>query len=206
LETEMTTHKNTKQHTTIAALLLFSIGLLFSSNSFAWTHKIGDKYGGGIVFYVYDGGLHGLIAARADQSTLIQWFNGTFKFTGSTGDGVNAGAMNTAMIVATQINDTPGGNFAAKVCADYSVKGADGVTYGDWYLPSKIELNLLYKQRNVVGGFAHEWYWSSTEELSYGVGDPINSIMAWSQNFQWGYQSDDHNKQNIFRVRAIRAF
>jgi len=60
----MTTHKNTNQHKTIATLLLFSIGLLFSCNTFAWTHHIGEKYGGGIVFYVYDGGLHGLIAAR----------------------------------------------------------------------------------------------------------------------------------------------
>ena len=107
----MTTHKNTKQHTTIATLLLFSIGLLFSCNTFAWTHKIGDKYGGGIVFYVYDGGLHGLIAALADQSSAIQWYNGIFKVTGANGDGVGAGAMNTAMIVAAQIDDTPGGNF-----------------------------------------------------------------------------------------------
>ena len=116
----MTTHKNTKQHTTIASLLLLSIGLLFSCNTFAWAHHIGEKYGGGIVFYVYDGGLHGLIAALADQSrTGMQWSNGTYKFTGTTGDGVNAGAMNTAMIVATQIDDTPGGNFAAKLCANY---------------------------------------------------------------------------------------
>ena len=160
----MATHKNTKQHTTIAILLLFSIGMLFSCNTFAWAHHIGEKYGGGIVFYVYDGGLHGLIAALADQSrTGMQWSNGTYKFTGTTGDGVNAGAMNTAMIVATQIDDTPGGNFAAKLCADYSVKGADGVTYGDWYLPSKAELNLLYLQKNIVGGLANKFYWSSTE-------------------------------------------
>ena len=110
----MTTHKNTKKHTTIATLLLFSIGLLFSSNSFAWTHKIGDKYGGGIVFYVYDGGLHGLIAARADQSAGIPLYNGIGKSTGTKGDGVNAGAMNTAMIVATQIDDTPGGILLQK--------------------------------------------------------------------------------------------
>jgi hypothetical protein len=63
----MKTHKNTKQHTTIATLLLFSIGLLFSGNTFAlFTHHIGETYGGGKVFYVYDGGLHGLIAALAD--------------------------------------------------------------------------------------------------------------------------------------------
>jgi hypothetical protein len=197
----MTTHKNTKQHTTIATLLLFSIGLLFSCNTFAWTHHIGEKYGGGIVFYVYDGGLHGLIAARADQSTKIQWFNGIDKDTGATGDGVNAGAMNTALIVAAQINDTPGGNFAAKICADYSVKGANGVTYGDWYLPSKAELNLLYKQNNVVGIFIGPFdphvYWSSTENDSDSV---------WGQDFYYGNPLDGRSKFFFLRVRAIRAF
>jgi hypothetical protein len=124
---------------------------------------IGEKYGGGIVFYVYDNCQHGLIAATSDQSTGIQWSNGLYKYTGATGDGLLAGKMNTAMIVATQIGDASGGNFAAKVCADYSSVDADGITYGDWYLPSKYELNLLYNQRNVVGGFAGGNYWSSSE-------------------------------------------
>ena len=193
----MTTHKNTNQHKTIATLLLFSIGLLFSCNTFAWTHKIGEKYGGGIVFYVYDGGLHGLIAASADQShTGIQWSNGTYKWTGTTGDGVNAGAMNTAMIVATQINNTTGNKFAAKLCADYSVKGADGVTYGDWYLPSKAELNLLLKQKYVVGGFDDGGFWSSTE---------VNSTTAFGLDFVDGLPLNS-GKSYLLRVRAVRAF
>jgi len=203
----MTTHKNTKQHTTIATLLLFSIGLLFSSNTFAlFTHQIGETYGGGKVFYVYDGGLHGLIAALADQgpSNGTQWDNGDSKLTGTTGDGVGAGAMNTVIIAATQLDDdeddemddTPNGKFAAKRCADYSVKGADGVTYGDWYLPSKAELNLLYKQKAVVGGFANATYWSSTE---------TSSNNAWSQYFLNGQQGNNR-KFKPFRVRAIRAF
>ncbi len=39
------------------------------------------------------------------QSTGIQWYNGTNRITSTTGDGLNAGAMNTAMIIATQIAD-----------------------------------------------------------------------------------------------------
>ena len=123
--------------------------------------------------------------------------------TGTTGDGVGAGAMNTAMIVAAQINDTPGDFFAAKVCADYSVKAADGVTYGDWYLPSLDELILLRKQIDVVGGLTGGWYWSSTEEV-------LNKFVAWAAVLcKGGDLCDDASpgpKDLSFSVRCVRAF
>ena len=167
-------------------------------NGSSWvsnTHYIGESYGGGIVFYVYDNGQHGLIAATADQSSGIQWSNGIYRTTGTVGDGLNAGAMNTAMIVATQMADNQSGNFAAKVCADYSVT-MDYITYGDWYLPSKYELNLFYQQRDVVGGFADHSYWSSSE---------YNQSIAWIQAFYDGAQFYIF-KNNAIYVRAIRAF
>jgi len=181
-------------------------------------HFIGDSYQGGIVFYVDADGQHGLIAAKADQGTSgIQWYNGTVRVTGTAGDGLGAGSMNTAIIVATQIRDNQSGNFAAKVAADYSVQ-EDGVTpctvaqglshppvtetcYGDWYLPSKVELNLLYTQKAVVGGFAQDWYYSSTE---FAIGG------AWGQYF--GHGTQDDGTQDYFykgatnRVRAVRSF
>ena len=161
-------------------------------------HNIGESYGGGIVFYVYDGGQHGLIAATADQSTGgIQWYNGTLRSTGATGDGLVAGAMNTAMIVATQMADNQTGNFAAKVCADYSVTDSNGVNYGDWYLPSKHELSLLYLQKNVVGGFAISFYWTSTEN---------DSDTSWAQAFESGYPVSFSGKGAYARIRAVRAF
>ena len=158
-------------------------------------HYIGESYGGGIVFYVYDNGQHGLIAATTDQSTNNWWFNETYRYTGATGDGLGAGAMNTAMIIATQMADNQTGIFAAKVCADYSVT-VEEVTYGDWYLPSKYELNLLYLQQNVVGGLDNNYYWSSTE---------ITGVSAWYQYFSDGSQNWG-NKTNFCNVRAIRAF
>ena len=36
-------------------------------------HSIGESYGGGIVFYVTDGGLHGLIAAPSDEVLTLNW-------------------------------------------------------------------------------------------------------------------------------------
>ncbi len=160
-------------------------------------HYIGENYGGGKVFYVYDNGQHGLIAATTDQNegAGIQWYNGTYKHTGTMGDGLHAGAMNTAMIVATQMPDTAGGNFAAKICAHYSVT-VGGITYGDWYLPSKYELNLLYKHKDAVGNFVNYYYWSSSE---------CGPLDAWAQFFANGAEANDP-KNYAFYVRAVRAF
>ena len=166
-------------------------------NGTSWTgntHYIGEQYGGGIVFFVYDNGQHGLIAAATDVGSGIYWCN-SYRYTGTAGDGVNAGSMNTTMIIAAQIANSPTTNFAARACADYSVT-AGGVVYGDWYLPSKYELNLLYLQKNVVGGFAADLYWSSTE---------IDNQYAWNQYFDIGYQNQG-NKYVATHVRAIRSF
>ena len=136
-----------------------------------------------------------MIAAKTDQYNGIVWFNGIKKYTNTTGDGLKAGEMNTALIIALQTIDNPMGNFAAKVCADYSVT-VDGVMYGDWYLPSREELFLMYVHKETIGGFKNDYYWSSTE---------FSSISAWSQNFFNGSQFN-LNKSLPYSVRAIRAF
>jgi hypothetical protein len=166
------------------------------SGTLTWTgtHYIGESYGGGKVFYVYDNGKHGLIAATSDQSTGIRWYGGSNTNTRARADWVGAGLKNTALIIANQ-GAVDGNAFAATVCNEYSVT-VDGVTYGDWYLPSKNELNLLYLQKSVVGGFASNVYWSSTEYAS---------ISAWYQDFGNGDQYLDF-KVVTFYVRAIRAF
>ena len=163
---------------------------------YSTVHYIGESFGGGIVFYVYDNGQHGLIGATADN-TSSPWGNGIFRFTGTTGDGVNAGAMNTELIIATQMADNQLGNFAAKVCADYSVTVA-GITYGDWYLPSKEELHLLILQKAVVGGFGtgNKVYYSSTE---------ISATLAWSELSSTAIPGSATKSGNWF-VRAVRSF
>ena len=152
-------------------------------------HKIGDTYGGGIVFYVYDNGRHGLIAATADQSTGVVWSTAAYQSTVSNAvrDGVNGGQTNTERIII----QAGAGSYAAQLCANYQ-----GGNYGDWYLPSKYELNLLYLQKAVVGGFAINGYWSSTEN---------NNGNAWHQYFGDGTQTNS-SKASTYYVRAVRAF
>ena len=157
-------------------------------------HTIGESYGGGIVFYVYDGGQHGLIAATADQSTGIRWDGGSNTNTCARGDGIGAGIKNTAIIIANQ-GPVDGNTFAARICNEYSVT-VGGTTYGDWYLPSKYELNLLYLQKTVVGGFTNNYYWSSTE---------FDANNTWRQKVGSGLQVSS-NKNNASYVRAVRTF
>ena len=158
------------------------------------THAVGEIYGGGIVFYVYDGGQHGLIAATGDQSPGIRWNGGSNTNTRARADGIGAGLKNTAIIIANQ-GPVDGNAFASTVCNEYSAT-VGGVTYGDWYLPSISELNLLYIQKEVVGGFSGVVYWSSTE---------ITDVAAW----YWDFGTGGHfftSKIGTYHVRAIRAF
>lgn len=159
------------------------------------THSIGESYGGGIVFYIYDNGQHGLIAATTDQSTGIRWYAGTFTYTLVYADGVGAGKANTAILIANQ-GYGDGGTYAVRICNEYSVT-MGGVTYGDWYLPSKFELNLLYLQKAMVGGFSSGKYWSSTDGIGNG--------QAWAQFFSVGTQFWEPKNVPDY-VRAIRAF
>ena len=169
-------------------------------NGSSWvsnTHFIGESYCGGIVFYVYDYGRHGLIASTADQTAGVRWYGGSYTYTGAKGDGVAAGFKNTALIVANQ-GPVDGMAFAATMCNEYSVTVGD-VTYTGWYLPSRYELNLLFYKRALVGGFSIEDYWSSTE---------YSPDEAWYQLFWYTettYQFHNSKDGSLY-VRAIRAF
>ncbi|MEN8180666.1 MAG: DUF1566 domain-containing protein [Pseudomonadota bacterium] len=153
-------------------------------------YKISDTGpAGGKVFFVSSDGLHGLEATsgRSISQDYKLWYNGAYITTNAKRGGVNAGQLNTERI----INHQGAGDYAAQLCANYQGGG-----YGDWYLPSKEELNLLYLQKDVVGGFDDVHYWSSTE---------INNLDAWTQYFLNGFQSA-YQKNVWRRVRCIRAF
>ncbi|HNW76998.1 MAG TPA: hypothetical protein PKJ28_08955 [Bacteroidales bacterium] len=185
------TNWNNKQNTIIAGS-----GIAITGNVISTTlpvHYIGESFQGGTIFWLDETGQHGLIAAPSDM--LVRWYNGTYRYTGSTGDGLYAGIMNTAMIVAAQLPDNPTLDFAAKYCANYS-STQNGVVYGDWYFPSRYELNLLYLQKYLVPDLQYAYYWCSTEG---------NAGAANMQSFWDGAQTGG-NKDTPFYVRPIRAF
>lgn len=156
-------------------------------------HYIGESFGGGVVFYVYDNGKHGLIVSTEDQGTEVKWYNGgTYITTNAFRDGVNAGLLNTERIILSQ----GAGNYAAQIAANYKGGG-----YGDWYLPSAYELGLLHLQRTLffTGSNVIYYYYSSNE-------NPSNNMQVMCYRFSTALYNTYLLKSNILRVRAIRAF
>ena len=171
----------------------------------ATTYSVGDFAQGGIVFWVDETGQHGLVAAKEDQSTGVRWYAGTYGNTQAKGDGPFSGEANTSIIIAAQVAiGDDGSTYAARICNELQVTEG-GKTYGDWYLPSKEELDLMYQNKATIdatagvnggSGFARSYYWSSTESNNYN---------AWIQYFDYGSQYYG-NKDAPYRVRAVRAF
>ena len=172
----------------------------------AATYSIGDFAHGGIVFWVDETGQHGLVCAKEDQSSGVRWYAGTYGKTQAKGDGVYSGKANTAIIIAAQVAIGDDGNtYAARICNELQITEV-GKTYGDWYLPSKYELNLMYQNKTTINNtasanagsdFSTYSYWSSTED---------GNNNAWIQNFGYGVQKCYSKYYPNNSGRAVRAF
>jgi len=165
--------------------------------------QVGDFYQGGVVFHLFvpgetgyvSGETHGLIAAVEDQSSGIQWNNGSSVTTGATATAIGTGSANTDAIISAQgATET---SYAAGLARAYT-----GGEYTDWFLPSKDELNQIYINKSTLeavsgfNAFTNTYYWSSTE---YDSDDALMQLFSIGHqlNFSKGYTST---------VRAVRAF
>ena len=167
-------------------------------------HYVGEFYGGGVVFYVYDNGQHGLICTKTDQSSAMRWYAGSNTYTMAYDSGLLGGELNTGLIIASQGNGD-GSTYAARVCHELTITES-GISYADWYLPTIDELNMMYANRATIeataitnGGsaFVNDYYWSSTE------GNPILTA-AYFRYFGGG--AGGTSKSETHHVRAIRKF
>ena len=155
---------------------------------------IGDTYQGGVIFYITapvagaTSGTAGLISKTTDMAGYGEWGCFGTAISGADGTAIVTGNQNTIDIYNAACANT-------STAANYCYNLTDG-TYSDWWLPSRDELNQMYIQKAVIGGFVAGSYWSSSES-SAGA--------AWLQYFNFGYQFD-YRKFSNYYVRAVRGF
>jgi hypothetical protein len=131
---------------------------------------------------------HGLIAPPTDQSTGVEWSIFSVEIGGTLAT-LGSGNANTEKIVKNQGEKER--IYAAKLCSDLSLGG-----YNDWYLPSKDELHKLFESKDLIGAFALERYWSSTEETTN---------TAWREDMALGNRAAN-TRSSKYYVRAVRSF
>jgi hypothetical protein len=113
---------------------------------------------------------------------------------------IGSGSSNTDKIIT---QNSLGIDYAAGLARDYNGGG-----YTDWYLPSKNELLLMYKNLKLknLGSFSTSIpYWSSTTS-SYGSCGANGG--AWTINFNTGAIISEYRAgyAGTGAVRAIRSF
>ncbi|CAN5652628.1 hypothetical protein BH10BAC3_BH10BAC3_10090 [soil metagenome] len=149
---------------------------------------IGERFGGGVIFYPDSTGKHGIIADTVDLAPA-KWSNGSMNvLTGANGVLIGTGKTNTNKIVLKQGST---GNYAA-----LEFKNSNRSGFTDWYLPSLRELSQLHIQQAVVGGFTGTYYFSSTEG---------NKDLCFLLNWPVGWQNLNF-KVWVLSVRTVRNF
>jgi len=159
--------------------------------------KIGDRYQGGIIFWLDNTGEHGLIVDSITHGA--KWNNGINRFVGAEANGIYGGRRNTDLILSAQLADAKGGYFAARYCMRNGY--LDRVPYEDWYLPSTIELQLLYQQKDLIPDLStNKSYWSSTEREDW-----VDWSIAESLDFTNGSVVQAEKGTEMY-YRCIRSF
>jgi hypothetical protein len=194
-QTSAITANTTKVTTLIATIAALEARIATLEPSLAAT-SIGDLRAGGVVFWLDpNDNTKGLVCALQNSRTGIRWHNNSYVTTAATVTAIGAGAANTTTIINVQ-GGTPT-NYAAGLARAYAGGG-----YTDWFLPSKDELNQMYKNIEILEAaegfisFSLTYYWSSKE---------YDNVDAWRQSFLNGWQNGS-SKDNTYYVRAVRAF
>jgi uncharacterized repeat protein (TIGR02543 family) len=166
-----------------------------------WTHdlNIADTGpAGGLIFFVADTCddyefCYLEVAPKSEEDIIARWSSTAFDVTG-TETAIGTGKANTQSIVAAAVLNSTNGT-PAQVCNNLVFGGKD-----DWFLPSKDELNELYKFKTTPAGagIISSSFWSSSQ---------FDISNAWDQSFNTGNQTKFSKTAMVTHyVRPIRAF
>ena len=182
-----------------------------------WGYKVGDTGpAGGKIFYVKAGTVYpdpkyyeaspielekcrwvGNLLGEADDAGAVD-----YQVTGAFGTAIGTGQANTTAILAVPSLPQFTGQVsvpAASAANNYTV----GI-YGNWFLPSKDELNALHLSKVLSIYSGEHFYWSSSQHSDEGRID-----CAWAQDFgdPEVFQTEE-NKGHNYRtyVRPVRSF
>lgn len=177
---------NTKYYARAYATNTTGTGYSNQIDFFIDSVKVGDLFGGGIVFYIDASRHHGLISALPGNNHAGQWGCTGVSVPGTKTE-IGTGQANTKLIITACTTDN-----AAKWCDDLVDNG-----YKDWFMPSRDELAEMNKYRDLIG-FNDVLRWSSSE---------ADANTAWAQGFgAVSGGSATVNKNTVMGVRAVRAF
>lgn len=163
--------------------------------------SIGMLHHGGVIFHLDKSGKHGLIVSTENvggSKAKYSWGCPGKVIVGADEVKTGSGRANSETIKSFCEDSS----FAAQACLDYTSGG-----YGDWYLPSLDELELL---SNHLGGdsefsdlvnFDRGYYFSSSQLKN----KKHKGNYAWSVNIQDNYALFSL-KSSKHQVRAIRSF
>ena len=85
-------------------------------------------------------------------------------------------------------------NDALRIASNYQGGG-----FTDWHLPTRSELDLMYKNLKLkgLGGFSSSWHWSSS---------PTDGDKVWRRSFGTGQDDYYGSKGAMGSIRAVRVF
>ncbi len=175
----------------IVGFIIIILQNCFSQVNEAKPHFIGERFGGGVVFFIDGSGKHGLIARRWDERLATCWGNH-----GETDASfMNEGDKNTKIVVSYMKTKTwLQCEMPAACMCDSSTHGG----FHDWYLPSINELKMIYDNQQVIGNFSAWDYCSSTE---------TDAKDCWNIHFKPNKRIIFHYKKyGEYFVRCIRKF
>ncbi|NTV68360.1 MAG: DUF1566 domain-containing protein [Chlorobaculum sp.] len=132
-------------------------------------------------------------SAPASLKTGDQYGGGKVAFLFQPGEAGYVEGQTHGLIAATaDLGNGTTWSKAVTLCKEYRGGG-----FSDWRLPSKEELNRLYINKTLIGGFKERhFYWSGTQS---------DKNDAWDQSFRTGICNLGYKLDNNY-VRAVRPF